>query len=184
MGKIKPKKEPDDANHPSLTTCDGIATTGSLDVKNSDSLLAYSINLIKTFIKLIEVSINFLEGNMKLILIDRGDGIRVCSFEKKDYCLETVEKEPKKKKNWKDHPNSDKLQAMIDDGLLEPYNTSEAKGLKLTKNFSKEKFSKYEASLGSMKAFAKLGEEGILFSVTGRPLTLNNLREYRDYHKS
>ena len=182
MGKIRPKKEPDDANHPSSPVCGGIAATGSLDVKNSDSLLICVTDFIKIFIKLIEVSINFLEGNIKLILTDCGDGVRTCSFEKKDNCLEPVEKEPKRKKNWKDHPNSDKLQEMINDGLLEPYNTSEVKGLKLTRSFSKEKFSKYEASFGSMKAFAYLGEEGILFTVTGRALNANNLREYRDAH--
>ena len=34
-----------------------------------------------------------------------------------------------------------------------------------------------------MKAFALLGEEeGILFSVTGRPLNRTNLREYRETH--
>lgn len=182
MGTIKSKKEPDDAIHPSLPNCDGIANTGSLDVKNYTSLLVCATNLIKTFIKLIEVFISIFEGNIKIILIDCGDGVRTCSFEKKGYCFETVEKESKKKKNWKDHPNACKLQEMIDDGLLESYNTSESKGLKLTRNFSKDKFSKYEASFGSMKAFAKLGEEGILFSVTGRPLTSNNLREYRDAH--
>lgn len=184
MVKIKPKKEPAGANHPTLSNCDGLAASaGSLDVKNSDSLLICVTNCIKIFIKLIEVSITFLQGDMKLILVDRGDGIKTCSFEKKDFRLETVEKEcKKKKKNWKDHPNACKLQEMIDDGLLEPYNTSEVKGLKLTRSFSKEKFSKYEASFGSMKAFAYLGEEGILFTVTGRALNANNLREYRDAH--
>ena len=86
-------------------------------------------------------------------------------------------------KNWKDNPNADVLQAMIDDKLLEPFNTADVRGLKLTKDFLSDKFAKYESSFGSMKAFALLGEEeSILFSVTGRPLNRTNLREYRETH--
>ena len=86
-------------------------------------------------------------------------------------------------KNLKDNPNADVLQAMIDDKILEPFNTADVRGLKLTKDFLSDKFAKYESSFGSMKAFALLGEEeGILFSVTGRPLNRTNLREYRETH--
>ena len=144
-------------------------------------------HFIKELMEMIAVLISILKGEIGLVFKDYPDGTRTVFFGTKELVASDsspVIEAPQKQKNWEVHPNACKLQEMIDDGLLEPYNTSEAKGLKLTKNFSKDKFSKYEASLGSMKAFAKLGEEGILFSVTGRPLTLNNLREYRDYHKS
>lgn len=183
MGIIKSKKEPDDAVHPSLPNCDGLANTGSLDVKNYTSLLVCATNLIKSFIKLIEVSITFLEGDIKIILIDRGDGTRVCSFEKKDYCLETAEKEPKKKKSWKDHPNATKLQAMIDDGLLETYNTEDVEGLKIAKTFTDAKFLEYESAFGSIKGFVALADEGLLYSVSGQKLLYSTMIEYRNKHK-
>ena len=183
MHEMKLKKEPANANNPIRQNCDEFATTGSLDVKTfHTSLLTFVINLIKDFIKMIEVFISFLEGNISFVSNDSGDGTKTCFFEANHHSIETAKKEPKKKKSWKDNPNADKLQAMVDDGLLEPFNTAEVNGLKLAKTFRKDIFLKYEAAFGSMKAFADFGEEGILFTVTGRKLTQNNLREYRENH--
>ena len=140
---------------------------------------------IKDFWKMIVVLIPFLSGKKGLIFKDFGDGTKAVYFEEKEKMIASQSSSitGKKNKSWKDHPNEEVLKAMLDDGLLEPFNTADVKGLKLTKNFSKSRFMKYETAFGSMKAFGLLGEEqGILFTVSGRTLNPGNLREYLDYH--
>ena len=143
-------------------------------------------HFIKELMEMIAVLISILKGEIGLIFKDYPDGTRTVFFGTKELVASDsspVIEAPQKQKNWKDNPNMDVLQAMIDDKLLEPFNTADVRGLKLTKDFSSVKFAKYESSFGSMKAFALLGEEeGILFSVTGRPLNRTNLREYRETH--
>ena len=143
-------------------------------------------HFIKELMEMIAVLISILKGEIGLVFKDYPDGTRTVFFGTKELVASDsspVIEAPQKQKNWKDNPNMDVLQAMIDDKLLEPFNTADVRGLKLTKDFSSVKFVKYESSFGSMKAFALLGEEeGILFSVTGRPLNRTNLREYRENH--
>lgn len=143
-------------------------------------------HFIKELMEMIAVLISILKGEIGLVFKDYPDGTRTVFFGTKELVASDsspVIEAPQKQKNWKDNPNMDVLQAMIDDKLLEPFNTADVRGLKLTKDFSSVKFAKYESSFGSMKAFALLGEEeGILFSVTGRPLNRTNLREYRETH--
>lgn len=143
-------------------------------------------HFIKELMEMIAVLISILKGEIGLVFKDYPDGTRTVFFGTKELVASDsspVIEAPQKQKNWKDNPNMDVLQAMIDDKLLEPFNTADVRGLKLTKDFSSAKFVKYESSFGSMKAFALLGEEeGILFSVTGRPLNRTNLREYRETH--
>lgn len=154
------------------------------DVTNTSESTPRS-HFIKELIEMIAVLISIFKGEIGLVVKDYPDGTRTMFFGKKEQFAPVmpIKDNSKKMKSWKDHPNAEVLQAMMDDQLLEPFNTADVKGLKLTKLFSKEKFMKYEASFGSMKAFALLGEEeGILFSVTGRPLNRTNLREYRENH--
>ena len=143
-------------------------------------------HFIKELMEMIAVLISILKGEIGLVFKDYPDGTRTVFFGTKELVASDsspVIEAPQKQKNWKDNPNVDVLQAMIDDKLLEPFNTADVRGLKLTKDFLSDKFAKYESSFGSMKAFALLGEEeGILFSVTGRPLNRTNLREYRETH--
>ena len=162
------------------------AETGTeADMSAVDTLTSPTrFNVIRKLITLIEFVISFFSGDIGLTLRTLPDGTQTVFFGRKEQLSEVhAEEVQKKKKNWKDNPNADVLQTMIDDKLLEPFNTADVRGLKLTKDFLSDKFAKYESSFGSMKAFALLGEEeGILFSVTGRPLNRTNLREYRETH--
>ena len=180
-----------DEKMPASETCDTPmfnvkAGAGSkADMSAVDTLTSSThFNVIRKLITLIEFVISFFSGDIGLTFRTLPDGTQTVFFGRKEQFSEvSIEEVQKKKKSWKDHPNANKLQAMIDDGLLESYNTEDVAGLKLTKDFSSVKFAKYESSFGSMKAFALLGEEeGILFSVTGRPLNRTNLREYRENH--
>ena len=88
--------------------------------------------------------ISFFSGDIGLTLRTLPDGTQTVFFGRKEQLSEVhAEEVQKKKKNWKDNPNADVLQAMIDDKLLEPFNTADVRGLKLSKDF-------YQISLQTM----------------------------------
>ena len=88
--------------------------------------------------------ISFFSGDIGLTLRTLPDGTQTVFFGRKEQLSEVhAEEVQKKKKNWKDNPNADVLQAMIDDKLLEPFNTADVRGLKLSKDF-------YQISLQNM----------------------------------
>lgn len=129
--------------------------------------------------------ITFFKGDIGIKIADCGDGTKTCFFEEKKALksIDSAKQESKRKNSWKDHPNAVKLQAMIDDGLLETYSTEDVEGLKIAKTFTDANFLKYESAFGSIKGFVALADEGLLYSVSGQKLLYSTLIEYRNKHK-
>lgn len=141
-------------------------------------------HFIKELMEMIAVLISILKGEIGLTFRTLPDGTQTVFFGRREKLSEvSVEEVQKKKKSWKDHPNANKLQAMIDDGLLETYNTEDVEGLKIAKTFTDAKFLEYESAFGSIKGFVALADEGLLYSVSGQKLLYSTMIEYRNKHK-
>ena len=180
-----------DEKMPASETCDTPmfnvkAGAGSkADMSAVDTLTSSThFNFIRKLITLIEFVISFFSGEIGLTFRTLPDGTQTVFFGRKEQLSEvSVEEVQKKKKSWKDHPNAPKLQAMIDDGLLETYNTEDVEGLKIAKTFTDAKFLEYESAFGSIKGFVALADEGLLYSVSGQKLLYSTMIEYRNKHK-
>ena len=179
MGKMKSKKEPDEATLSATPLAEEVTNTGSTEVNGiKPSLLNSIINLISILAKILERVHELLMGDRVYMTHVSPDGTAYSGF---------ITKEEVRKSeyavDWKIHGLADVLQQMVDDCLLEEYfpPRSNIRGLRVLRTFDTATYYKYVDYFVSDVEFYNLP---FIFSSDGQRFNSNSWRQFKARHQT